>query len=98
MTAAQTKRTGTTRLVDTVEDAEHTSFEAVRKFVDTVDIVFPSRSNAAFTKSERLHMGGPRGPAPSFLGRPSICRLFDLQRRPETFDQFSEIHRTAAIA
>jgi len=49
MTAAQTKRTGTTRLVDTVEDAEHTSFEAVRKFVDTVDSLFP-------------HLGGNDGP------------------------------------
>ena len=37
MTAAQIKRTGTNRLVDTVEEAEHTSLEAVRKFVDTVD-------------------------------------------------------------
>jgi hypothetical protein len=49
MTAAQIKRTGTNRLVDTVEDAEHTSLEAVRKFVDTVDNVFP-------------HLGGDDGP------------------------------------
>jgi len=43
MTPAKTKRPGTTRLVDTIEDAEHTSLEAVRKFVDTVDSVFPHR-------------------------------------------------------
>jgi len=49
MAATQTRRTGTNRLVDTVEDAEHTSLEAVRKFVDTVDSVFP-------------HLGGDDGP------------------------------------
>jgi hypothetical protein len=49
MTPAQTKRAGTTRLVDTIGDAEHTSLEAVRKFVDTVDSVFP-------------HLGGDDGP------------------------------------
>ena len=49
MTAAQIKRTGTNRFVDSVEDAEHTSIEAVRKFVDTVDSVFP-------------HLGGDDGP------------------------------------
>ena len=49
MSPAQTKRAGTTRLVDTIEDAEHTSLEAVRKFVDTVDSVFP-------------HLGGDDGP------------------------------------
>jgi hypothetical protein len=49
MTAAQIKRTGTNRLVDTIEDAEHTSLEAVRKFVDTVDSVVP-------------HLGGDDGP------------------------------------
>jgi len=49
MTAAQTKRANTTRLVDTIEDAEHTSLEAVRKFVNTVDSVFP-------------HLGGDDGP------------------------------------
>lgn len=30
-----------TRVVDTIEDAEHTVLQAVRKFVDTVDGVFP---------------------------------------------------------
>ena len=49
MTAAQTIERGTTRLVDTIEEAEHTSLEAVRKFVDTVDSVFP-------------HLGGDDGP------------------------------------
>jgi hypothetical protein len=29
------------RLVDTIEEAEHSALEAVRKFVDTVDGVFP---------------------------------------------------------
>jgi hypothetical protein len=49
MTAAQTKERGTTRLVDAIEDAEHTSLEAVRKFIDTVDSVVP-------------HLGGDDGP------------------------------------
>ena len=48
MTAAQTIERGTTRLVDTIEEAEHTSLEAVRRFVDTVDSVFP-------------HLGGDDG-------------------------------------
>lgn len=30
-----------TRVVDTIEDAEHTVLQAVRTFVDTVDGVFP---------------------------------------------------------
>ena len=49
MTAAQTIERGTTRLVDSIEEAEHTSLEAVRRFVDTVDSVFP-------------HLGGDDGP------------------------------------
>ncbi len=41
MTATQGKEKGTTRLFGTIEQAEHTSLEAVRKFVDTVDGAFP---------------------------------------------------------
>ena len=40
---------GTTRLIDTIEHAEHVSLEAVRNFLDTVDGVFP-------------HLGGEDGP------------------------------------
>ena len=64
MTAAQTKRTGTARLVDTIEDAEHTSLEAVRTFLDTVDSVIPHRGgddgprrkiiDSAFRMTEQL--------------------------------------------
>ncbi len=43
------KETGTTRLVDTIEHAEHASLEAVRSFLDTVNGVFP-------------HLGGDDGP------------------------------------
>jgi hypothetical protein len=32
-----------TQLIDSVEDAEHSALEAVRKFLDTVDGVFPPR-------------------------------------------------------
>ncbi len=41
MAATQAKEDGATRLIDTIEDAEKTSLEAVRKFVDTVDGAFP---------------------------------------------------------
>jgi len=41
--------TGTARLIDTVEHAEHASLEAVRSFLDTVNGVFP-------------HLGGDDGP------------------------------------
>jgi len=40
---------GTTRLIDTIEHAEHASLEAVRNFLDTVYGVFP-------------HLGGDEGP------------------------------------
>ena len=41
MTPTQAKEEGTTRLIDTIEHAEHASLEAVRTFLDTVDSVFP---------------------------------------------------------
>ena len=40
MNAIQTKDDGT-RLIDSIERAEHVSLEAVRRFLDTVDGVFP---------------------------------------------------------
>ncbi len=40
---------GTTRLIDTIEHAEHASLEAVRNFLDTVNGVFP-------------HLEGDEGP------------------------------------
>ena len=41
MNPTQTKESGATRLIDTIEHAEHVSLEAVRNFLDTVDGVFP---------------------------------------------------------
>jgi hypothetical protein len=49
MTATQAKEGGTARLIDTIEEAEHSALEAVRRFVDTVDSAFP-------------HRGGEEGP------------------------------------
>jgi hypothetical protein len=34
---------GAIQLIDSVEDAEHSALEAVRKFLDTVDGVFPPK-------------------------------------------------------
>jgi len=41
MAATQTKDNSTSRLIDTIERAEHVSLEAVRNFLDTVDSVIP---------------------------------------------------------
>ena len=41
MASDQTQQGGTGRLIGTIEDAEKTSLEAVRKFVDTVNNAFP---------------------------------------------------------
>lgn len=41
MASDQTEQSGTGRLIDTIENAEKTSLEAVRKFVDTVTDAFP---------------------------------------------------------
>ena len=41
MTPTKTEEGGTARLIDTIEDAEHTSLEAVRNFLDTVNGSFP---------------------------------------------------------
>ena len=49
MAANASEAQGTTRLIDTIESAEHASLEAVRKFLDTVDSVFP-------------HLGADEGP------------------------------------
>jgi hypothetical protein len=35
---------GAIQLIDSVEDAEHSALEAARKFLDTVDAVFPQVS------------------------------------------------------
>ena len=54
---------GAIRLIDSVEDAEHSALEAVRKFLDTVDGVFPDVSedgprrkiiDSAFKMTEQL--------------------------------------------
>jgi len=49
MIPTQTKEDGT-RLVDSIERAEHVSLEAVRRFLDNVNSVFP----------EPVKDGGPR--------------------------------------
>ena len=65
MTATEeTKRDdGAIQLIDSVEDAEHSALEAVRKFLDTVDGVFPKVSedgprrkiiDSAFKMTEQL--------------------------------------------
>ena len=41
MTTSQAKEKGTTRLMDTIEDAGNTSLEAVRKLADTINGMFP---------------------------------------------------------
>jgi hypothetical protein len=49
MTASDSEHSGATRLIDTIENAEQASLEAVRRFLDTVDSVFP-------------HLGSDEGP------------------------------------
>lgn len=41
------KADGALRLIDNVQDLEHTSLESVRKFVDTVDGAFPDLGDDA---------------------------------------------------
>ena len=41
MTVTQSKEDGATRLIETIEHAEHASLEAVRHFIDNVDSVLP---------------------------------------------------------
>ena len=38
---AETEHDSATRILESVQEAEQSAFEAVRKFVDTVDGVFP---------------------------------------------------------
>ncbi len=63
MSDTKAKESSGTRLIDTIEDAERASLEAVRKFVDTVDGVFPALGDdaprrkiidAAFRMTENL--------------------------------------------
>ena len=49
MALTQTKEGGPARLMDTIEEAGTTSLEAIRRFADTVDSVFP-------------HLGADEGP------------------------------------
>ncbi|MGZ4692854.1 MAG: hypothetical protein ACXWCM_03185 [Acidimicrobiales bacterium] len=37
--------TSATRIIESMQQAEHSAFEAMRKFVDTVDSVFPDLSD-----------------------------------------------------
>ncbi len=49
MTVAKPEESGATRLIESIDRAEEASLEAVRKFLDTVDGVFP-------------HLGPDEGP------------------------------------
>jgi hypothetical protein len=49
MMTTESNEGGTSRLIDSIEHAEHLSLEAVRNFLDTVDSVFP-------------HLGSDDGP------------------------------------
>jgi hypothetical protein len=62
-TEQATREPGLIRIVDSVEDAEQSALEAVRKFLDTVDGVFPKVSedgprrkiiDSAFKMTEQL--------------------------------------------
>ena len=62
-TEKKTSDDGAIRLIDSVEDAEQSALEAVRKFLDTVDGVFPEVSedgprrkiiDSAFKMTEQL--------------------------------------------
>jgi hypothetical protein len=62
-TEQEARDDGAIRIIDSVEDAEHSALEAVRKFLDTVDGVFPSVSedgprrkiiDSAFKMTEQL--------------------------------------------
>ena len=80
MTAAQTKRAGTKRLVDTVEDAEHASLEAVRKFIDTVDSVVDSPVSEEWVgglvdPTERKNNANPRTVLVGEAVLPNIGRM-----------------------
>ena len=63
MTANESEQSDTTRLFDRIENLEQVSLEAVRKFLDTVDGVFPDLSkdgprrkiiDSAFKMTEQL--------------------------------------------
>ena len=63
MTATPAKKEGRARLIETIEDAEHTSLEAVRNFLEAVNGVFPDLSedgprrriiDSAFKMTEQL--------------------------------------------
>jgi len=63
MAATQAKEAERTRLIDSIEDAEKVSLEAVRRFLDTVDGAFPGSGDdgprrriidSAFKMTEQL--------------------------------------------
>jgi hypothetical protein len=43
-TMGDTKQDGAVRVIDSIQEAEQSALESVRKFVDTVDGVFPDTS------------------------------------------------------
>ncbi len=63
MASDKTEQGGTDRLIGTIEDAQKTSLDAVRKFVDTVNNAFPDLGedgprrkiiDSAFNMTEQL--------------------------------------------
>jgi hypothetical protein len=76
MTTTPIKEDNRTRLIDSLERSEHVSLEAVRKFLDSVDSVFPSSVkddgprrkiiDSAFKMTEQL-VGAANGLARNFL-------------------------------
>ena len=76
MTTTPTREEDGTRLMDSIERAEHVSLEAVRKFLDSVDSVFPSSVSddgprrkiidSAFKMTEQL-VGAANGLARNIL-------------------------------
>ncbi|MBF6556403.1 MAG: hypothetical protein IVW52_09560 [Acidimicrobiales bacterium] len=64
MTTTETKADGTDRIIESVQDAENSALEAVRRFLDTVNGVFPDLSadggprkkiiDSAFKMTEQL--------------------------------------------
>ena len=70
MTQTQPDQDGTTRVIETIENAEKVSLEAVRKFLDTVNGAFPEVGedgprrkiiDSAFEMTEKLVNNSDRG-------------------------------------
>lgn len=93
MVTTQGRSDGAARLIDTIQDAENHSLEAVRKFVDTVDGVFPDLSqdndgprrkiiDSAFKMTEQL-VGASNDLARTVLDLTETA-MKDSERTPAT--------------